>query len=537
MANATKNTDWDASVSQEPGTTNTYTFETAGKMVDRNISLQVAANGYDVVSKTADGLCPQLPDETTITKFLRQDGTWANLPITVRTLNKDEENIDTLYADGFYCIEGQMAGTFPNDSYYYSQLIVIRGNESDRVIQIIAGWNDDFPAYIRYGNIAYGIGSWTNWHKIMTDNMVETAEQNGTTTSLVTTGEKYTWNSKTSNTGTVTSVAVKMNNTTKGTVTTSGTIDLGTVLTAHQDISGKLDKNFTDSASKTFPYISYNGANIWIGSTATVAPHHEGALYLDAGYNTINKKGNATIYICVPNTANNNGNNYGVLHTGNFMKELNGYWGMTNPGHADNVWIRTTSQGIIPYAQATVSTATCQIGTSSWWFKEGYFTNLHSSTTYANNIYGGNNNKYSIRFGTESTSTDRYLIMQTDSNLVYYVNGAVRWNTGTSSRRFKHNIQDMTEERALKLLEMRPVTFDYNECIPCSTHNTNKAGFIAEEIEEVVDDLVIYEITEEGKEIPYNIEYQSITPYLVKLCQMQQKQIDDLTKRIEKLEK
>jgi len=46
----------------------------------------------------------------------------------------------------------------------------------------------------------------------------------------------------TTNTGTVTSVAVKMNNTTKGTVTTSGTIDLGTVITAHQDISGKVDK-------------------------------------------------------------------------------------------------------------------------------------------------------------------------------------------------------------------------------------------------------------------------------------------------------
>lgn len=46
----------------------------------------------------------------------------------------------------------------------------------------------------------------------------------------------------TTNKGTVTSVAVKMNGTTKGTVTSSGTIDLGTVITSHQDISGKLDK-------------------------------------------------------------------------------------------------------------------------------------------------------------------------------------------------------------------------------------------------------------------------------------------------------
>lgn len=43
----------------------------------------------------------------------------------------------------------------------------------------------------------------------------------------------------TKNKGTVTSVAVKMNGSTKGTITSSGTIDLGTVIT---DISGKLDK-------------------------------------------------------------------------------------------------------------------------------------------------------------------------------------------------------------------------------------------------------------------------------------------------------
>lgn len=46
----------------------------------------------------------------------------------------------------------------------------------------------------------------------------------------------------TKNKGTVTSVAVQMNGDVKGIVTGSGTIDLGTVLTAHQDISGKQDK-------------------------------------------------------------------------------------------------------------------------------------------------------------------------------------------------------------------------------------------------------------------------------------------------------
>ena len=47
----------------------------------------------------------------------------------------------------------------------------------------------------------------------------------------------------TKNTGTVTSVAVKMNGESKGTVTSSGTIDLGTVITRHQDISGLMPKS------------------------------------------------------------------------------------------------------------------------------------------------------------------------------------------------------------------------------------------------------------------------------------------------------
>ena len=54
----------------------------------------------------------------------------------------------------------------------------------------------------------------------------------------------------TKNTGTVTSVAVKMNGATKGTVTSSGTIDLGTVITSHQDISGLVPK-FAFSLSGT----------------------------------------------------------------------------------------------------------------------------------------------------------------------------------------------------------------------------------------------------------------------------------------------
>ena len=88
------------------------------------------------------------------------------------------------------------------------------------------------------------------------------AVSGGTDVSLVTTGEKALWNAKTSNIGTIT--GIKMNGASKG---TSGVVDLGTVITAHQDISGKQDKStaVTHSAntavgSATKPvYVAANG--------------------------------------------------------------------------------------------------------------------------------------------------------------------------------------------------------------------------------------------------------------------------------------
>ena len=60
----------------------------------------------------------------------------------------------------------------------------------------------------------------------------------------ITSADISNWNAKTSNVGTIT--GIKMNGASKG---TSGVVDLGTVITSHQDISGKLDKT---AASNTY---------------------------------------------------------------------------------------------------------------------------------------------------------------------------------------------------------------------------------------------------------------------------------------------
>ena len=57
------------------------------------------------------------------------------------------------------------------------------------------------------------------------------------------------WNSKTSNVGTITEI--KMNGASKG---KSGVVDLGTVITAHQDISGKADKSSLSTVATSGDY-------------------------------------------------------------------------------------------------------------------------------------------------------------------------------------------------------------------------------------------------------------------------------------------
>lgn len=112
----------------------------------------------------------------------------------------------------------------------------------------------------------------------------------------------------TTNKGTVTSVAVKMNGSTKGTVTSSGTIDLGTVLTSHQDISGKLDKT-TYEVNKTINFgssgVLYVGkfkvydTNVTCEITSTTSVTYSGKLVIATQNNVIQQM---TVYGDAANT-------------------------------------------------------------------------------------------------------------------------------------------------------------------------------------------------------------------------------------------
>lgn len=99
--------------------------------------------------------------------------------------------------------------------------------------------------------------------------------------------------------------------------------------------------------------------------------------------------------------------------------------------------------------------------------------------------------------------------------------------TQTSSRKVKKNITDMTSEEARKLLELEPVSFDYKE----EAQGTDRRGFIAEDVAKVLPNVV----TPETENAPASLDYIQLVPYLVKMAQEQQKEIEELKKKIEKL--
>lgn len=91
--------------------------------------------------------------------------------------------------------------------------------------------------------------------------------------------------------------------------------------------------------------------------------------------------------------------------------------------------------------------------------------------------------------------------------------------TNFSSRKYKDNIQDMTEEEAKKILQLNPVSFDYkSDKLP-----NNQFGLIAEDVNEIMTYPIIYK-----NEEPDAIDYSKFVPALIKMIQIQQKEIDEL---------
>lgn len=91
-----------------------------------------------------------------------------------------------------------------------------------------------------------------------------------------------------------------------------------------------------------------------------------------------------------------------------------------------------------------------------------------------------------------------------------------------SSRKVKENIKPIEDSE--KILDLQAVSFDYKD----KKRGTDKRGFIAEDVEEILPNLV----TEETEETPASIDYVSMIPYLQDIIKKQEKRIQALEEKL-----
>jgi hypothetical protein len=149
-----------------------------------------------------------------------------------------------------------------------------------------------------------------------------------------------------------------------------------------------------------------------------------------------------------------------------------------------------------------------------------------------------------IRVGTSGTHVRTFVagirgVTTANANAIpVLIDSAGQLGTVSSSREVKTEIRDMGDATA-RLLELRPVTFRYREqqqTTPGGGEAPPEYGLVAEEVAEVLPDLVVYDET--GK--PFTVKYHVMAPMLLNEMQRQRRAHDlemaALTARLSRLE-
>ncbi len=101
-----------------------------------------------------------------------------------------------------------------------------------------------------------------------------------------------------------------------------------------------------------------------------------------------------------------------------------------------------------------------------------------------------------------------------------------------SSLRYKNILEGLSEEEALKILRVDAVRYQYKK-ERIDDGGKVHSGVIAEQVDEIgITDVITYD--DQGR--PDSVDYSKFVPYLIKLAQVQQEEIDRLRSRLDELE-
>lgn len=154
---------------------------------------------------------------------------------------------------------------------------------------------------------------------------------------------------------------------------------------------------------------------------------------------------------------------------------------------------------------------------------DGYLRgNLHVNDNSLAYVYNGGND-YNVWFRFGYSSGTKY--MSTEG-----IHSAI---ATSSLRKYKENIRAVDEERIKNILKLNIVNFDYKEKYAPSDERMryNNIGLIVEDMIDIIPEAVTYD----HESNPDGICYIRFVPYLIKMVQMQQEEIDSLKNEIEQI--
>lgn len=193
-----------------------------------------------------------------------------------------------------------------------------------------------------------------------------------------------------------------------------------------------------------------------------------------------------------------------------------------------NTWFRLFTYGSSTNGNKVVGFSFMEDGTFE-------ATKLSSSYVklYSNNRIEANDQDINIICPGKNSSTgyintrvSTALQVRDTSNSTWRPINASAFNVN-SSRRYKKNILDMSDNEARQILKYRVVDYDYiNE-----DNGTGCQGMIAEEVAEI-NEYPVYRNPDGTVE---GLDYSKFVPQLIKMVQIQQTQIDALQTQIDKL--
>ena len=143
---------------------------------------------------------------------------------------------------------------------------------------------------------------------------------------------------------------------------------------------------------------------------------------------------------------------------------------------------------------------------------------ITSQVSQAQTVYGYSTNSSSCVAGANATGNGMYV--RKSSTLISSL-------TTSSSRQYKHDIQDLSCNS--ELYDLRPVSYIYNKEMELG--NKTRYGFIAEEVEEIDQNLVSY-VVKNGERQNISLHYNDILALAVAEIQQLRKELDDIKSKL-----